>query len=240
MKGKMILFLGIALAYVPSSFAQPTGSYVGLGVARATYYIKDMTFDTLPYSYLFTGNPAISSSHDNSSTTSTWTLYGGYQFTRYIGVEALYQPIGMYTRRGSNRGLVDPGLVNRAGLGGHTYLNISDIDTLDLQTYGIAAVATVPVADYIFIIGRGGGVYWTGTLDRATTVYDVVGREVKTINSTEDGAGYSPMIGVGLRIEVKRGFSVRADWMHIDSIGGGLSTGKSYANISSFSVQINI
>jgi hypothetical protein len=240
MKGKMILFLGIALAYVPPSFAQTTGRYIGLGVARATYYIKGMTFDTLPYSYLFTGYPAFHGSLDNSSTTSTWSLYGGYQFTRYFGIEAFYQPIGMYTRQGSNRGLVDPSLVSRAGLGGHSPLfTISDTDTLHLRGYGIAAVASVPVADYIFIIGRAGGFYWTGTLNRATTFYEI-GRAFKTINLTENEAGYSPMIGVGLRIEVKRGFSVRAEWTRIDSIGGGLSTGKSYANISTFSVQFNI
>jgi hypothetical protein len=47
------------------------------------------------------------------------------------------------------------------------------------------------------------------------------------------------MFGVGLRIDIKRGLSVRGEWLHIDSIGDGLSTGKSYANLSSLSAQVN-
>lgn len=243
MKGKIILALGIALNYAPTLFAQTTGTYIGVGVARATTYIEDMTPQTLPYNYLFTGNPIFfTSSHDNNSTKSTWTLFGGYQFNRYFAIEALYQPLGESTREGSNGGLVDFNKTRAAGLGTRTSLSISDVDRLKLQGYGLTALATIPVANYIYVLGRVGGFYWSGTLDRSTTFNTSPngnGTDFKTLISTENGSGYSPIFGIGMRIDVKRGLSVRAEWSHISSIGGGLSTGKSYANVSSLSAQIN-
>lgn len=240
MKGKIILALGITLMnYAPTLFAQTGGTYAGVGLVRATTYIEDMTPQTLPYGYLFTGSPIFfTSSHDNNTTNSTWTLFGGYQFNRYFAIEALYQPLGEYTRKGSNRGLVDPSKTRAAGLGTRASLSISDVDRLKLQGYGLAALATIPVANYIYVLGKLGGFYWDGSLDRSTT-FSANGVDFKTLTSTESGSGYSPMLGVGLRIDVKRGLSVRAEWSHISSIGGGLSTGKSYANVSSFSAQIN-
>ena len=47
------------------------------------------------------------------------------------------------------------------------------------------------------------------------------------------------MYGIGVRIELKRGLSIRGEWMHIDSIGSGMSTGASYANVSLLSAQVN-
>ena len=240
MKGKIILILGAALNYAPTVFAQTTGPYIGVGVAQATTYIEDMTYQTLEYNYLFTGNPIFfTSSHDNTATKSTWTLYGGYQLNRYIAIEALYQPLGEYTREGSNHGLTDPGKTVDAGIGAFTSLQVKEVDTLKLDGYGLSALATIPVANYLFIIGKVGAFYWDGSLDRASSLGPVNGKNAKTLVSTDHSTGYSPMYGIGLRIDVKRGLSVRADWSHINSIGSGLSTGESHANVSSLSAQFN-
>jgi len=242
MISRILLVVWLVLCNSPTLFAQTNGTYFGVGLARTTTYIDDMTIETLPYNYLFTGKPIFFvASHDNGTISSSWSVYGGYQFNRYFSIEALYQPLGQYARSGSNRGLVDPNLVEDVGLGGHTYLSISDTDTLKLQGYGLTALGSYPVANYIYLLGKVGAFYWTGTLNRSTTFSSSANSKtvLKTIQSEESGSGYSPIYGVGLRIDVSRSLSVRGEWSHISDIGSGLSTGKSYANITSFSAQIN-
>ena len=241
MKLKIFLFMGITICCEPTLHAQVIGSYIGVGIARTTYNINDMTFAQLPYNNIFTGAPKFfTSGHDATTTKSSWTLYGGYQFSRYLAIEALYQPLGKYSREGQNHGLTDPGATYAAGFGARTSLRISDIDTLSINGFGLTALASLPVANYMFVFGRFGGFYWNGKLERTAS-----GGAINTNNAyathylTETGSGFSPMYGIGVRIEVKRGLSIRGEWMHIDSIGGGMSTGKSYANVSSLSAQVN-
>lgn len=237
MKSVILLMAGIVLCYSPFLNARTNGSYLGVSLTRPTIHINDMTFENLPYNYLFTGRPAFTSSQDNSSQTTNWALYGGYQFNRYFSIEALYQPLGTYTRSGSNRGLVDPNLAQAAGFNAQTFLTISTTDTLELKSYGLTALGSFPVANYIYLLGKVGAYYWDGKLDRASLVKSATLN--KKVNTTESGSGFSPIFGVGLRIDVSRSLSVRGEWAHISDIGGGLSTGKSSANVSSFSALIS-
>lgn len=243
MKGKILIALGFALNYAPTLPAQPTGTYIGVGLARADAHIEDMTPETLPYSYVFTGKPIFfKTSQGNTSPNSTWTIFGGYQFNRYLAIEGLYQPLGEYQREGSNRGLADTNEIRKLGLGTPPPgIAIYDIDRLKLQGYGLSALFTYPVANYIDVLGKLGGFYWTGTLDRTATFFqsNVNGTKIGTLMSTESGSGFSPLFGLGVRIDIKRNLSVRAEWSHISGIGDGLSTGKSDANVSSLSAQIN-
>ena len=239
MTGRILLIIGIVLSYSPALFAQTKGAYLGVGLGQSTATIDAMAFKDLPYSYLFTGRPIFfTASQDNSSTKSSWALYGGYQFNRYLAIEGLYQPLGEYTRSGSNKGLVDPNLVKAAGLGFTNSGSISDLDTLTLQGYGLAAVGGYPVANYIYLLGKAGVFYWNGKLDR-TTIFTSNTAAPKHILLSESDSGYSPIFGVGLRIDVSRRLSVRGEWSHISSVGGGLSTGQTSVNITSFSAQIN-
>jgi OOP family OmpA-OmpF porin len=238
MKGRILLIVGFMLIYSSTLYARTSGTYFGVGLARATYYIDPMTFETLPYSYVFTGKPIFfTASQDNATTNTSWSMYAGYQFNRYFSLEALYQPLGEYTRSGSNRGLVDPNLTHNAGLGTQVSMSISDTDRLKLQGYALTAVGSYPVADYIYLLGKVGAFYWDATLERSTTFSSSTLN--KTWLSKETDSGFSPIFGVGLRIDVSRSLSVRGEWSRISNIGGGLSTGSSYANITSFSAQIN-
>ncbi len=238
MKRRILLIVGFVLCYSPILHARTNGTYLGIGLAQATAHIESMTFGTLPYSYLFTGSPTFfKASQDNNSRSSSWGLYGGYQFNRYISIEALYQPLGEYTRSASNYDLVDLNLTSRAGFGTTTFLNISDTDRLRLQGYGLTVLGNLPVADYIYLFGKVGSFYWDGTLDRITNASSTTLN--KTVVSTETDSGFSPIYGVGMRIDVTRSLSVRGEWSKISSIGGSLSTGKSNVNITSFSAQIN-
>lgn len=240
MKRRLILMMiGLALNYSPTLHAETTGTYLGMGLAQTTTNIDAMTFDTLPYSYLFTGKPIFfAASQDNGTTNSSWSLYGGYRFNRYFALEALYQPLGEYSRNGSNRGLVDPSLTKAAGFGTRVSLSISDTDRLHLKGYGLSALGSYPFTNYIYLLGKVGVFYWDGKLDRSTTIANN-GIDIKTLITSETASGFSPIYGIGLRIDLTRSLSVRGEWSHISSVGGGLATGKSDANITSFSAQIN-
>jgi len=239
MKCRILLIVGFALIYSSTLYARTSGTYFGVGLARTTVNIDAMTFETLPYSYLFTGKPIFfRSSQDNGTTNSSWSLYGGYQFNRYFSVEALYQPLGEYTRSGSNKGLVDPNLVIKAGFSLSSSATISDIDRLSLQGYGLTALGSFPVTNYMYLLGKAGAFYWSGKLDRSTT-FESSTSATKIVLSSESSSGYSPIFGIGLRIDVSRSLSVRGEWSRISGVGSGLSTGNSSADIASFSAQIN-
>ena len=231
MKLNLFIIIGIVLCCETTLHAQDTGPYIGVGIARTTYYINDMTFAQLPY---------FTSGHDATTTKSSWTLYGGFQLNRYLAIEALYQPLGKYSREGQNHGLTDPGATYAAGFGARTSLRISDSDTLSINGFGLTALGSLPVANYMFVFGRLGAYYWNGKLERTASGGAInANNAYATHYLTETGSGFSPMYGVGVRIEVKRGLSIRGEWMHINSIGSGMSTGSSYANISSLSAQVN-
>ena len=93
----------------------------------------------------------------------------------------------------------------------------------------------------MFVFGRFGGFYWDGKLERTVSGGSIGGNSLAygTHYLTETGSGFSPMYGIGVRIELKRGLSIRGEWMHINSIGSGMSTGESYANVSLLSAQVN-
>ena len=240
MKLNIFLVMGITLCCEPILHAQDMGPYLGVGFARSTYHINDMTFADLPYHNIFTIAPQFTSGHVGSATQSNWTLYGGFQLNRYLAIEALYQSLGKYSRQGKNQGLTNPGATTAAGFGSQFAMRLSDNDTLTINGFGLTALASIPVANYMFVFGRVGTFYWNGKLERT-----VSGGAINRNNSygthylTETGSGFSPMYGVGVRIEVKRGLSIRGEWMHINSIGSGMSTGESYANVSLLSAQVN-
>jgi len=239
MAGRILLIIGLVLSYSPALFAQTKGAYFGVGLGQSTATIDAMAFKDLPYSYLFTGRPIFfRASQDNGSTKSSWILYAGYQFNRYLAIEGLYQPLGDYSRSGSNKGLVDPNLVKAAGFRLTTSASISDLDKLTLQGYGLTAVGGYPVANYMYLLGKVGAFYWSGKLDR-TIVFTPNSLASETRLESESDSGFSPIIGLGLRIDVSRRLSVRGEWSHISSVGGGLSTGQTSVNITSFSAQIN-
>jgi hypothetical protein len=229
--------------YAPSLFARSAGTYIGVGLAKVTVHIADMTPETLPYSYVYTGKPLFfRASQANTSPNSTWTVFGGYTFNRYLTLEASYLSLGDFERDASNRGLADINEISKLGLGTQPPgIAIYDIDRLKLEGYGLTALFTYPATNYIYLLGKLGAVYWKGTLDRTTTFFQqtLTGTKIGTLMETETGTGFSPLFGVGIRIDISRGFSVRAEYSRISSVGSGMSTGKSEANVSSLSAQVN-
>ena len=241
MKGRAILMIGLFLIYSPTLLARSAGKYLGVALAQTRATVEDMTLETLPYSYLFTGSPnSFRASHDNSSTNSSWVIYAGYTFNRYLSLEALYQSMGEFTRDGHNSGLTSPFVTNAAGLGLNVNLGISDDDRLALSGYGITALATLPVDNYMSVFARFGGFYWSGKLDRSTTFYrgNLSGPKIKTIIATDTKSGLSPMLGIGLQLDVSRNVTIRGEWSRISGMGSGLATGKVNVNTASLGAQI--
>ena len=238
MKGRAILLMiGLVLVYSPALLAKSAGKYIGVALAQTKATVEDMTLETFPYSNIFTGPNRFSSSSNNSSTNSTWVLYAGYTFNRYLSLEALYQQMGDFTRQGENGSRVDGTLARAVGLPSG-YLNVSDIDRLTLDGYGITALATLPLDNYMSIFARFGGFYWSGKLDRSITATSTLVSKATNIITTETKSGLSPMFGIGLKVDVTRNVSLRGEWSRVSGVGSGLSTGKMNANIVSLGAQI--
>ena len=233
-KGKMkkifflnALIIGASLGYTPDLLAQDSGVYIGLGVGHPSTNIDDMTEANQPINYLIVG-PIVrfTSSHDNS-TNNSWTIFGGYQFNRFLAIEALYSTLGEYTRNASG--------TSRFGKLG-TPSSYQIVDNLKLDGFGLAGLANLPITDRISVFGKYGIFNWRGKLNHVTSFRSGT---LDPVASTDEDSGYSPVMGFGARFKFKHGFSALAEWMQINNVGGNLSTGTSNAQVSFVGMQVN-
>ena len=221
------LIMGASLGYATDLLAQESGIYIGFGIGQPSTEIDDLTEANQPINDLITG-PVVGfkSSHDNS-TNNSWTIFGGYQINRFLAIEALYSTLGEYTRTASG--------ISRFGkLGKPSSYQI--VDNLKLDGFGLSGLANLPITDRFSVFGKYGIFNWRGKLDHATTFRSGA---LDPVASTDEDSGYSPMMGFGARFKFKHGFSVLAEWMQINDVGGNLSTGSSNAQVSFLGMQLN-
>ena len=221
------LIIGTSCGYTSDLLAQDSGVYVGFGIGRPSANIEDLTEANQPVNYLVKGPiTKFTSSHDNS-TNNSWTIFGGYQFNRFLAIEALYSTLGEYTRNAS--GTSRFGKLSTASA-------YQIVDDLKLDGFGLAGLANLPITDRFSIFGKYGIFNWSGKLNHATSFRSGT---LDPVTSTDEDSGYSPMMGFGARFKFKHGFSFLAEWMQINNVGGNLSTGSSNVQVPFAGMQVN-
>jgi len=233
------LALGMTLGHAPAPLAQNTDLYIGLGLEKTSLSnLDNLTPENQPISDLIHSPVSGFKSSQNGTDNRSWMIYGGYQLNRFLAIEALYTPIGEYSRWDSGHSMSISGTSSRNNTPVKNVLSdYKTMDSLKLDGFGLTALANLPIYRRFSVIGRCGTFRWSGKLNHATTFYNSV-VTLNPVNSTDKGSGFSPLLGLGGIYEFKHGFSLRAEWLRIKSVGGNLSTGKSQVNISSIGAQI--
>lgn len=119
-----------------------------------------------------------------------WRLFAGYQFNRWIGVEAAYMNLGKIRFQGD--------------IGGGPFEQ-------DSRTYGfdMVGVLSFPVVDHLSIFGKLGGY-------RARVASDISEAGVSSARG-ETGSGFT--YGLGVEYDLWK-LGVRAEFQRYENIGG--------------------
>lgn len=156
---------------------QDSGGYFGaaLGQASAGNYCSD------------TSGLVIASCDDKDRT---FKVFGGYRFTRNVGVEAAYVDLGKYHATGSVTGVP------------------FDVNT-ELTGVTVQAVGIVPFGNEFSLMGRIGAIFWD--LNNSGTVGNFRG------GSGDSGADVA--MGIGAQYKFARNFGIRADLDYYPNLG---------------------
>lgn len=138
---------------------------------------------------------AVVTACDDSSTALK--IFGGYQLTPYLGVEAAYVEFGELLNS----------TVSVNGTAGNA--------TFDADGFTFSGVLTLPVAPVFAIYGRVGFFLWNGEV-----VIDVPG-----LNNSIRDDGTSLVYGVGARLNIARNVSLGVEWERYE-VGDPETTGR--------------
>ncbi|MEJ6001190.1 OmpA family protein [Paucibacter soli] len=173
--------LGALLASGPA-LAQEQGSYVGLGVGQSSAKLNDAAMAS---SVLGSGFGISALERDRRDTG--YKLFGGWQFNRYLALEAGYFRLGEFSSVAST--------VPSGGLNTH----------IKMQGVNLDLVATLPITDSLSALGRVGGTY-------ARNRAEFVGSGAASgINHEQRARGSNAKYGAGLQYAFSPSFLVRGE-----------------------------
>lgn len=183
--GLAILVVGLLAG--PSMVRADTYAGVSGGVTNANYTANDLV-NSLP-SYTL-NNVSI------DDTDNGWKVFGGYEFTSNLGIEAAYVDLGEV--RSEFNALIMPAdlqslLADAAAI--HPYM---------LTGFTLAAVGSVDVTPAISVFGKVGMFVW----DAEGDVRETQSGELAEI----DDDGTDLMFGVGAKFAINPQIGVRAEW----------------------------
>lgn len=116
---------------------------------------------------------------------TSWKLLGGYRFNRYVGVEATY---------------VDWGEVTAS-------VNTGARVAAEQQSYGLAAVGTIPLGERFELFGKAGFLQTEQQTRRITPSPSTVDRDETELH-----------YGLGVKYAFTRNWVVRGEWENTDKL----------------------
>lgn len=198
---KVSVFLGLILAS-GLTIAQQPGFYAGASWGRTSVDDDATNLDSELRAF---GVTNISTHQDDSDTT--WKVYGGYQFSPYLGVEGGYAHLGEYKATLSGNYLGN-------ALRGH--------GTVKAHAVFADAVGHIPFMDNrLSLFGKAGLAYTKTELDASANVAGF------SSSTDENHYKFVPKLGVGIRYNLTEQFGVRAEYERYFGVGDEDTTGKS-------------
>lgn len=147
---------------------------------------------------------AVGTSDDSSVAAK---LFVGYRFNQYVSTELMYARLAQFEAKIS------------ASSGGNTF-SISDSWTMD--SLGVTLVGDLPVSSQFALSARL-GVVDTYTRDTSTVIDTTV---PISLRNTQTAWDLSPFFGFGVRFNLSRSFSLRADYERYSKVGNNNKTGE--------------
>lgn len=147
----------------------------------------------------------------NDKRAVGYRLFGGYQFHKYIAIEAAYVGLGKF---GFRTDVMPTGVLGGA---------------MKISGFEVAAVGTLPMNERFGLFGR------VGAFSNETkTSYNGTGSvEVITGAETQKKRSTQLSYGAGAMVAINKNFSLRGDWSRYVKLGNALTGGQTDANLYS-------
>lgn len=198
---------GLALALPVAAVAADSGFYVGALVGRSSYDIpsSDVSTGTIDLTPI-TGGPITSVTVSSQSLDKNDTAFGltlGYQFGRYVAIEASYLNLGKAK-------LAAAGSYTQAGSGQIPFTAGGEFKS---DGGAAAVVGILPFGRGWAVDARLGGYF--ETTKYTVTASDPTGSIGGSVSKTNSHL----MAGAGLGYSFTDNWSVRVDYLYFDKVG---------------------
>ncbi len=212
--------------------------YIGGSFGYSDLSISDPAADYPPnYSIYYPDIPAIrTDSYDVDDKTTGWSVYGGYLFSRFLGIEAGYTDIGeaeinqdspyIFTYSLPGAFITEaPGYTTRFGwVETHTQEYIARIQP-GTRGYQLSGIARYPLSDRFSLYGKMGVIRSDNVLEKHTTIsYSILATssgfpDVLIVPFPRDSASESHSntsldmtFGLGTEYYVTENIAIRGQW----------------------------
>lgn len=204
MKTSTLVSVAIAvtayIAAIPVWAQQPQQSAFYIGGAVGQAKAKDACSGTAA-----AGIPIVCDDTDTS-----WKVFAGYEFNRYVAVEGGWADLGETTASATVLGTPVNAAVTAKG-------------------WEVLGVGSIPFNDQFSVYGKAGFFRWRVN---GTVVAAGFGSE-----SVED-SGTDFTYGVGLRYNFTKNIGARLEWQRYNNVGDNATTGQSDVNLVSLGIVI--
>ena len=179
----MLLAMGLLLELSASAaWSQDQGAYLGASIGQVEY--RD-------------GCRRVSVRCDEKD--SSWRVFGGYQFNRYLAVELGYADLG-----GPKSSGAVPLITTSVEL---------DSDA-EVTAWDLNVIGSYPLVDKLFAYGRA-GLYRAEVEGFSSSTFNGV-----TTRSSVSETSTGVILGIGLKYEFLRSLAVRAEWHRYFDVAG--------------------
>lgn len=139
---------------------------------------------------------------ENECSSTGFKVYGGYKVTDMLAVEGGYYNLG--TMEESLKGSTTQG----------QYTVTDPTAEGEANGFGLAAVASIPVADNFEIFGKAGAMLWKSEATVKATVTDTTTNQTGSATDIAEKDGTSLLLGVGASYKLNDNWGVRGEYEH--------------------------
>jgi OOP family OmpA-OmpF porin len=191
--------------------ADDGGWYLGAGIGQSRAGNMGNVGSTVDASL---ANQGVTGSTSFSGTNTAGKLFGGYQFSRYFGIEGGYSDLGQFS--------ADSAISAPAPDSGSGTWKASNV-------WSLAAIGSVPIQKDFSAFGKLGLAYSKVDL---SYIAPVSGATVSQSSSQT-----TPLLGLGLKYDIDKHIALRGEWERYLNLGDSGTTGRSDVNLWTVSVQ---
>ena len=219
-----VVSLGLTLSMASAaSWAEVAGGwYFGVTGGQAEFDLNKAEIDEIVLdAFSIAGLPVIAGASTLDDSDTTFSLFGGYRFSPYFGVEIGFLDFGAAEYRAS--GVVDP-------IGPQLPVGVSMSQDVELSGFTATALGAVPIGNAFDVHGRLGVLF--ADTEVSATVSDASFSASESVSADSQDFFY----GLGLGFQLGQNWAFSLDWQQFKDVGDDDETGEADVNRLSLGV----
>lgn len=206
--------LGIGLAVASGCLALPEatlaaepGWYYGLNGGKSNADLDKADLDGLADFVISTAGPPLTSTSSLADSKTSWSLFFGYQFSRYLAFEAGYLELGSFPYRYQ-------GTADLSASGGGVAPTSFDY-AFDFKGYPLSVIGILPLGPVFNLHAR------VGLFMADSKVKFSAAAGAAQIGFTDSANSQDLFYGAGVGMDLGDTWSLSLDWAKYDKVGDG-------------------